>query len=154
MQITILFLKIYFIYISIFNLFGLHVVLIRRNINFLNVLFLLAYLFITYQLLQNKHAHFYPNGMVVHSHPFNNDDNNPINDHKHSKQEICFYQSLNFDYFSHSGALYIEAESDYSHQMLVPSEVKLPNPIWLQRSDSRDPPFNSCLTGALNSLSL
>lgn len=35
----------------------------------------------------------------MHSHPVNQENDEPLNDHNHSKKEICLFQSLNFDYF-------------------------------------------------------
>ncbi len=74
---------------------------IRRNIRLLFLLVIPVYLFIVHNSLQHKHTHFYPNGMVVsHSHPLNGDDSENPEDHSHTKNEICFYSSFNFDYYN------------------------------------------------------
>ena len=64
------------------------------------VFILPVYLYIVQNSIQNKHTHVYANGIVVtHSHPFDKDGKEPINDHKHSKREICLYSSLHFDFY-------------------------------------------------------
>ena len=63
----------------------MQMVSLRKNIRFLYILFLLVFLYIVHQSLQNKHAHFFANGEVVHSHPLNENDENPVKNHNHSK---------------------------------------------------------------------
>lgn len=58
------------------------------------------YLYIVQSSIQNKHTHVDANGIsITHSHPFNKESDTPINEHKHSKQEICLFCSLNFDFY-------------------------------------------------------
>lgn len=76
-------------------------IFIRKNINFLFVFILPVYFFIFQNTIQNKHTHFYPNGFVVtHSHPLDSGKSQPLQNHEHSKIEICFFFLVNFDYFS------------------------------------------------------
>jgi len=71
---------------------------IRRHSRLWFVLVLPMYLYIVNASIQNKHTHFYANGMVVtHSHPINSDKSEPANHHGHSKTEICFFSTLHFD---------------------------------------------------------
>ncbi len=116
-------------------------VFFRKYIKFLYILCLLVYLFIAHQLIQNKHAHFYPNGKVVHSHPLDKNSENPIDDHQHSKTEICFYQIANFDYFSHTNELQLILNSYSIPPALKPAEENCYCHLCLHRPDSRDPPF-------------
>jgi len=82
---------------------------IRRHIKFLFVFVLPIYLFIVQQTIQNKHTHFYPNGIVItHSHPISKETNQPINSHGHSKTEILLYASLHFDLYEISDFTFIE----------------------------------------------
>jgi hypothetical protein len=65
-----------------------------------------VYFLIVQQSLQNRHAHFYANGMIIiHSHPVSHCNQNPINDHSHSKTEICFFHLLSFDLYETTGEL-------------------------------------------------
>lgn len=38
--------------------------------------------------------------VVTHSHPFTSHNGESNNNHKHSKNEICFYSTFHFDYFN------------------------------------------------------
>jgi hypothetical protein len=50
--------------------------------------------------IQNKHTHVDANGIsITHSHPFNKESETPINEHKHSSQEIRLFCYLNFDFY-------------------------------------------------------
>ncbi|RIJ49434.1 hypothetical protein D1614_07795 [Maribellus luteus] len=61
-------------------------------------LMLPVYLYIVNSSIQNKHTHFYANGMVVtHSHPLHAEKGETANHHGHSKTEICFFSTLHFD---------------------------------------------------------
>jgi len=86
------------------------VIFIRKNINFLFVFILPIYFFIVQNSIQNKHTHFYSNGIVVtHSHPLNSENENPVENHQHTKTEICLFSQLNFDYYIFSQELQILA---------------------------------------------
>jgi hypothetical protein len=37
--------------------------------------------------------------VITHSHPFDHSENEKQANHNHSKTEICFYASVNFDYY-------------------------------------------------------
>lgn len=81
---------------------------IRKNTKLIFLLVLPVYFFIVQNSLLNKHTHFYPNGIVItHSHPVDHDQNKPINDHNHTKTEICLYQSLQFEFFRVSPELVV-----------------------------------------------
>ena len=76
------------------------VAFIRRHIDLLFVFILPVYLYIVQNTIQNEHTHVYANGVVVkHAHPFEKDGEAPINEHEHSKQEICLYSSLHLDFY-------------------------------------------------------
>ena len=82
---------------------------IRRNTKILFILVFPVYFYIVQSSILNKHTHFYPNGMVVtHSHPTSHEDGAPIDDHKHSKTEICFYSLEKIDLFTFSQNLNID----------------------------------------------
>lgn len=73
---------------------------IRRHINILFVFVLPVYFYIVQNSIQNKHTHVYANGIVVtHSHPVDNKEGVPINEHDHSKSEIFLYSCLHFDFY-------------------------------------------------------
>ncbi len=59
-----------------------------------------VYLCIVQNSIQNEHTHVYANGIVVtHSHPVDNEGGVPLNEHDHSKTEICLFSSLHFDFY-------------------------------------------------------
>ncbi|MFV0593549.1 MAG: hypothetical protein ACK5M7_19410 [Draconibacterium sp.] len=71
---------------------------IRRHSKLWFTLMLPVYLYIVNNSIQNKHTHFYANGMVVtHAHPMHPAKGEPANHHNHSKTEICFFSTLHFD---------------------------------------------------------
>jgi hypothetical protein len=73
------------------------------------VFILPVFLFIVQNTIQNKHTHFYPNGIVItHSHPIPQNDGEPKKEHDHTKTEICFFHQVNFNYFT------------YPHQFEIP----------------------------------
>ncbi|RIH63316.1 hypothetical protein D1164_20220 [Mariniphaga sediminis] len=83
-------------------------VFIRGNSKLLFVFILPVYFYIVQSSFQNKHTHFYPNGIVVtHSHPVDTENGHPINEHDHCKTEICFFHQLNFDYFIYTPELQV-----------------------------------------------
>lgn len=76
---------------------------IRKNIKFLFVFILPVFFFIVQNSIQNKHTHFYANGIVVtHSHPLASKNGEPNKDHNHTKSEICFFHQVNLTYFTHT----------------------------------------------------
>jgi len=81
---------------------------IRKNTRFIFILILPVYFFIVQSSLLNRHTHFYANGIIVtHSHPTDSKDNGSGKNHKHSKNEICFYSAVHFDYYNISSELQI-----------------------------------------------
>lgn len=67
----------------------------------MSAIVLLSYFFIAQTSIKTKHTHFYPNGVVVtHSHPIDANGDEPINNHKHSKAEICFFSVVHFGHFN------------------------------------------------------
>jgi hypothetical protein len=117
-------------------------VFVRENSKLLFILFLPVYFFIAHQSLQNRHTHFYANGiMVTHSHPLSNEEGQPINEHSHSPTEICFYQLINIDYFSHSGEQLIELKIPAPDKCFNRSEIQTANQTFIQAPDSRGPPL-------------
>lgn len=118
------------------------VIFIRENIKFLFVFILPVYFFIVQNSIQNKHTHFYSNGIVVtHSHPLNEDDQKPINSHHHTETEICFFSQLNFDYYNFSPELQLLAvEPPEFIQPFLEKEGNY-NSVSLFQSDPRGPPL-------------
>jgi hypothetical protein len=115
--------------------------IIRKNIRFLFVLFLPVYFLIVHQSLQNKHAHFYPNGViVVHAHPVSHQDRTPINEHSHSKTEICFYQTVNFEYYTLSEETGIEETQPVVTDHVVFSKERGWEMPFFNHHDTRGPP--------------
>jgi hypothetical protein len=100
----------------------------------------MVFLFILHQSLQNKHTHFYVNGVVVHSHPLNENDKNPVKNHDHTKAELCLYHLLNFDYFSHAGELHFEAISTSFPEITISFKENSYYDICLCNTDPRGPP--------------
>jgi len=85
------------------------VVFIRKNIRLLFVFILPVYFYIVQSSIQNKHTHFYSNGIVVtHSHPVDTKNNHPIGEHEHSQTEICLFQQLKIDSFINADELNVE----------------------------------------------
>ena len=115
-------------------------VYLRENIRFLYAVFIPVILIIGNQSLQNKHAHFFSNEIIVHSHPFEKNSKDSAADHKHTKAEIYFYGLIGFDYYSHSGEQCIETTTCNSPGINVSSEKNQPYIVWLYNTDSRDPP--------------
>lgn len=77
------------------------VVHIRKHSAFFAITVLLAYFYIAQTSIENKHTHFYPNGVVItHSHPVDHSNNEPINHHGHTKTEICFFSTFHFDLYN------------------------------------------------------
>ena len=99
-------------------------VYIRKHSAFLAISVLLAYFYIAQTSIQNKHTHFYPNGVVVtHSHPIDPSGDEPIENHKHSKTEICFFNTVHFDYYDTTKFVTIDFEQDeIHHNFLVRNE--------------------------------
>lgn len=82
---------------------------IRNHSALFALLTLLAYFFIAQTSIQTKHTHFYPNGVVItHSHPIHSEEDEPINQHHHSKSEICFFNNLQFQSYQISEPLGIQ----------------------------------------------
>lgn len=113
---------------------------LKENSKFLNVLLLPVLLLIGHQSLQNKHMHFFQNETIVHSHPLQDDNENPIKNHHHSKAEILFFQIVSFDYYSHSGELYFEPGAITSPRNFITAEEQSQYIVWLYNTDARDPP--------------
>lgn len=114
----------------------------RKNIRFLYILFLLVFLYIAHQSVQNKHAHFYANGVIVHSHPLKKNNENPDKNHNHSNAEICLYHLLNFEYFTPAVELHIDADPTSFPRIKFPIKELSRYGVWLYNTDTRDPPLN------------
>jgi hypothetical protein len=94
-----------------------------------------------HQSLQNKHAHFYPNGViVVHAHPVSHQEGIPINEHSHSKTEICFYHIVKFDYYTLSAEIFIEEIQPAAIDQVVFCEVRTWQRPFFHHPDSRGSP--------------
>lgn len=112
----------------------------RENIKFLYVLLIPVILAIGNQSLQNKHAHFYSNEIIVHSHPLEKSNEDPITTHNHTKAEIFFYNLIEFDYYTHPGEQFPESEACSSPGFFLSVEEQSAYIVWLYNTDSRDPP--------------
>jgi hypothetical protein len=74
---------------------------IRRHIKLMFVFVLPVYFYVVQNTIQNKHTHVSASGMVVtHSHPFDEENENPADSHDHSKMEICLYCGLFSDFYT------------------------------------------------------
>jgi hypothetical protein len=94
-----------------------------------------------HQSLQNKHAHFYPNGViVVHAHPVSHQEGVPINEHSHSKTEICFYHIIKFDFYTLSAEIVIEETQPAATDKVVLSEVRIWQKLFIHHPVTRGPP--------------
>ncbi len=102
---------------------------IRKYSAFFSLLTLLAYFYIAQSNFRTKHTHFYPNGVVVtHSHPVDTKDGKPINDHHHSRSEICFFNNLQLHFYNvpdqvalpvllpEQNVEYVVAKDDFKYQ--------------------------------------
>ncbi len=116
-------------------------VYIRKHSALLAVTVLLAYFFIAQTSIQNKHTHFYPNGVVItHSHPVNHNNNEPIQNHGHTKTEICFFNNVHFDFYNIA-----EPPSCFAHVNERPvvfhiSDSRFVYSVFFIKSDPRGPP--------------
>lgn len=73
---------------------------IRRNIKFVYILVLPVYFFIIQNSILNKHTHVFSNGIVItHSHFVDEENNEPLNEHKHTKSEIQLFCDLSIDFY-------------------------------------------------------
>ncbi len=71
---------------------------VRKNTKIFFILVLPVYFYIIQSSILNKHTHFFHNGLVVtHSHPFNMESDDPVNNHGHSQKEIYLFSVLNID---------------------------------------------------------
>ena len=126
-------------------------VFIRKNIRFLFVFILPVYFYIVQNSIQNKHTHFYENGIVVsHSHPVDNATGKPINEHKHTKTEICLFQQISIDSFTPVNELIIETGDFFiARKFVIPEDEKHGCALILQPF-KRGPPdtFHSFLKAA------
>jgi hypothetical protein len=92
------------------------------------------------QSLQNKHAHFYCNEVIVHSHPLEKNNEDPLTKHNHTKAEIFFYNLVGFDYYSHPGEHYFGTYICSFPCVYYYSKEQETYVVWLYNTDSRDPP--------------
>jgi hypothetical protein len=116
----------------------------RKYTRFLYILVLLVFIFISHQSLQNKHAHFYNNNTIIHSHPLNGNDENPIKNHNHSKTEIYFLQIISFEYFSHTGMQYFEVVTHVIPSVFYNADEQSDYYVIPGKNGSRDPPAQNC----------
>lgn len=116
-------------------------VFIRKNINILFIFILPVYLYIVQNSIQNKHTHVYANGIVItHSHPFDNSDDTPVSDHKHSKTEIFLYSCLSFDFHENSPSLELNFNIEEVHEEYVINNEQLESYFSFLKSIPRGPP--------------
>ncbi len=119
------------------------VLFIRKYLKAIYVLALPVYFYISYSSVLNKHSHVNANGIVImHSHPVNQENDEPSNEHNHSKKEICLYQSLNFDYFNVSEDLQTEAINHVVVQHITEKSVTCYRGIKVGPSSPRAPPVS------------
>lgn len=117
------------------------VVFIRENIKLLFALFVPVYIFIAQSSLQNRHTHISANGIVIsHSHPFNHNENEPLNAHDHSESEICFYHLVHFDYFSPSPEIQFIIQANSWCEKYYITDEKSRQQFSLHQNFTRGPP--------------
>jgi len=117
------------------------VVFIRNNSKLFYLFVVLLYIFIVQQTLNNRHSHFYTNGLVVtHSHPTNREEGKPIQDHHHTTNEIYFYHQVNFDYFTHTGVFQITFQVFTCPQDYLLTDDAIHFQYALQHPETRGPP--------------
>lgn len=128
----------------ILPLYRKKVVFIRKNIRLLFVFVLPVYFYIVQSSIQNKHTHFYSNGIVVtHSHPLDAKNNHPIGEHEHSQTEICLFQQLKIDSFINAVELNVEIKELFvERNCIFTNEEEYGFTITLQ-SLKRGPPSHS-----------
>lgn len=121
-------------------------IVIRKNIRLLFVLVLPVYLFIVQSTIQNKHTHFFSNGIVItHAHPVDREKGAHNSDHRHTETEICLFQQLNFDYFQPPPPLAINpVNSVYIHK-INGQKCEYYRHILTFQPLKRGPPHNSFL---------
>jgi hypothetical protein len=89
------------------------VVYLRKHSALLAICVLFAYFYIAQASIENKHTHFYANGVVItHSHSVNHENGKPIQNHKHSKSEIIFFSTVHFDFYEATTCLSVDFEKD------------------------------------------
>lgn len=91
-------------------------VYIRKHSALLALGVLLAYFYIAQTSIENKHTHFYANGVVItHSHPVSHENGgDPAQNHGHNKTEICFFSTIHFDFYEITKCLSIDFEKEES----------------------------------------
>lgn len=116
-------------------------VYIRKHSAFFVLTVLAAYFYIAHSNIQNKHTHFYPNGVVVtHSHPVDHDDNEPLNHHDHSKTEICFYSTFHFDFYDITEPLSCDVDLSESPVVFYIPDSQVFTTDFHVKTDPRGPP--------------
>ncbi|MCG6189687.1 hypothetical protein [Maribellus maritimus] len=115
---------------------------IRKNIKFIFLLVIPVYFSIIQNSILNKHTHFCSNGIVVtHSHPINKEDGKPINNHKHTKTEICFFHCFHFDSFTIPEEISFQNNECFKPYRYFISNDKVENFIIYLDSSPRAPPY-------------
>ena len=128
----------------IFTALSKKVVFIRKNIRLLFVFVLPVYIYIVQSSIQNKHTHFYPNGIVItHSHPVDTETDRPISDHEHSKTEICLFQQLKINSLITSAEWTIESGEFYVVQKFVVVADENYKCTLFRQPQKRGPPIHS-----------
>lgn len=96
-----------------------------------------VYLFIVQSSITNRHTHFFANGMVIsHSHPFDHSEKGAAK-HDHTQKEICFYSSLNGDFYQSEPETFIHGfQGAYliisQPVIIVIPQNELPGQFWLR----------------------
>jgi hypothetical protein len=115
---------------------------IRKNSKLILRLVLPVYFFIVQNSLLNKHYHFYANGIVVtHSHPVKHEKGKSDDTHSHTKAGICFFQSLQIDYFRISPELKIDFKNEDVQTAVFETDPLLNYSTPIIQFISRGPPY-------------
>ena len=110
---------------------------IRENRKLIFALVLPVYLFIVHSSITNRHTHFFANGIVIiHSHPFDHHGTGAAK-HNHTQKEICFYTSLNSEYYQVEPETFVPGFFGTQHLLNQPfiitfPQSELPGQFWLR----------------------
>jgi hypothetical protein len=114
---------------------------IRKNIKLIFLLVIPVYFYIAHTSILNKHTHFYSNGIVVtHSHPVDGEHEKPINEHHHSKTEICFFHCFYTEPFDVPELFVFKFEIENQTRHFFIANEKINSSTSIKLSDPRGPP--------------
>jgi len=118
---------------------------IRENRKLIFALVLPVYLFIVQSSITNRHSHFCANGMVItHSHPFDHHERGATK-HNHTQKEICFYTSLNSEYYQVEPETFVPGFFGTQHLLIQPFIITFPQSELPGQFRLRGPPASySC----------